>query len=195
MSSCGQDKFIANYFGEGYKGVALDVGACDGVFYSNTLLLEQQGWKVLCVEANPLYREALSVNRKEHVICAVSDINKVMVPFNIFDGGSGPTGMPYASHSSLTYTTPTQVISTLQLTLDTLVDAWDISRDSYGVPKIDLLCIDIEGGEFKALQGFNYKPQLICIEHTYKPDGANWLLNNGYKLLTQLGDDSICELL
>ena len=54
-SQCGQDKFVSDYlFPEVAGGVFVDVGANDGVTFSNTYYLEKKlGWTGMCIEPNP----------------------------------------------------------------------------------------------------------------------------------------------
>ena len=40
-----EDVAVLDYFGQGYRGVFVDVGANDGVVGSNTLLPEKHGWR------------------------------------------------------------------------------------------------------------------------------------------------------
>ena len=65
MPSEAQDKWIRAQFPEGYIGTAIDVGANNGEFESNTILLEDAGWDVLCVEADPRYALPLKLNRRQ----------------------------------------------------------------------------------------------------------------------------------
>jgi hypothetical protein len=138
------------------------------------------------VEANPLYRESLASNRKHHLIAAVANTNKLGVRFRVHEGANGPEGLKYASHSSLACKEPYFEITTIQLTLGFIQDMW---------APIDLLCIDVEGGEMGVLEGLTYKPKLICLEYTYDVKGLEWVLDNGYRELIKLGDDAICERL
>ncbi len=48
-----EEQVIADYFA-GFTGKALDIGACDGVTFSNTRALIERGWGGLMVEANPV---------------------------------------------------------------------------------------------------------------------------------------------
>jgi hypothetical protein len=150
----------------------------------------------MCVEANPLYRDSLIANRKQSIIAAISNINKPNVNFNVVESGNGPDGLKYASHSALDIVQPSvvasQVIQTQQLTLDTVLDMWGIT------PPLDLLSIDIEGGELKALQGLNipkWRPKLVCVEVVFNPHAVEYLVLSGYKMLTTIDTDVICELL
>ena len=65
MSQAGQDYWVyGEAFNETVGGYFLDIGAHDGVYLSNTFLLEKRyAWKGLCIEANPLTFPSLLANR------------------------------------------------------------------------------------------------------------------------------------
>lgn len=61
-SQIGQDDWVLSIIKD--AGYYVDMGAYDGVLYSNTLKLEENGWKGLCIEANPNNFQKLMQNRK-----------------------------------------------------------------------------------------------------------------------------------
>lgn len=67
-SQTGQDEWVLSIIK--HRGYFLDMGAYDGVKFSNTYRLEQLGWTGLCVEANPNNFEILKQNRK----CSVANL-------------------------------------------------------------------------------------------------------------------------
>jgi len=52
-SQYGEEFHILDHF-KGRKGRFLDIGAYDGLTYSNTRCLMEEGWSGVCVEPNPL---------------------------------------------------------------------------------------------------------------------------------------------
>ena len=49
-----QDKFIyENYFINKTKGYFVDIGAHDGITFSNSKFFEELGWDGVCIEPNP----------------------------------------------------------------------------------------------------------------------------------------------
>ena len=54
-SHAGEDEWILKQFPEGFRGYAVEIGALDGQYISNTWLLEQNGWTCLCIEPNPTH--------------------------------------------------------------------------------------------------------------------------------------------
>lgn len=176
-SSHNQDERIASYFPDGFVGMAVDVGANDGLFYSNTKALEDKGWRVLCVEANPIYDEDLRVNRREHVIAAAYKDNVSAMPFQIVYSHSGPVGKPFAANSRLDKHGKTSVRAR---TLNNILHELSFNR-------VDLLCVDVEGDELDVLRGFDlhgYKPYLLVLECSTDDafdDTIQYLLPLGYE--------------
>lgn len=61
-SQAGQDKYlIENIYKNKEKGFFIDIGAHDGITYSNTYYLEKElGWSGICIEPNPkIYKQLL----------------------------------------------------------------------------------------------------------------------------------------
>ena len=159
--------WIEAQFSVGYQGFAIDVGANDGRFLSNTFELEVNGWTVLCVEANPDCAPALSRNRTNWFIAAVDDQNRLWHPFEVFtifpasrsqlrrrDGWSDWPGEDQMEKRFV----PT-------ITLDTLL-AWS------GFQKLDVLTVDVEGTELSVLQGFDirrWRPRVVILESWTEP--------------------------
>ena len=71
-------------------------------------------------------------------------------------------------------------ISVEQRTLNSLIE-----RD-IGNSKIDILQIDVEGGELKVLKGLDlikYSPKVVLVEDIFGDQQLyDYLVNNGYKL-------------
>lgn len=65
MSQLGQDKIVDEYLHGKRNGVFVDIGAYDGVTFSNTLMLERErGWTGICIEPLPDIFAELQKNRR-----------------------------------------------------------------------------------------------------------------------------------
>ncbi len=164
------DQLIEEYFPKDYMGHAVDVGAVDGIFMSNTLYFEHKGWDVIAVEANPRFAFPLQWNRKRPIIAAVASTDREQTEFTEVEM-IGP-GM-YSSmsglevdknlvdkHVGMGFRMNYNKVQVTTRTLDSLVMEWN-------PPKIDLVSIDIEGTEIDALKGFDinkWQPKLFVIE-------------------------------
>lgn len=185
-SSASQDQYLLDVFG-GFVGNAVDVGAADGLFYSNTLALEQHGWDVLCIEANPVLAKMLVSNRKRAREGAAGERVKA-APFYVYEGGSGPGRL--CSYSSLDRNAHAQVAP-----FHVVVKPLDLYIEEAGFEKVDLLCIDVEGSEARVLRGLSfwkYKPTMIVVEAFQdfrNQDAADLLRIHGYEKVNRIEFD------
>ena len=185
------DETIKDYFPNTFTGVFFDVGAYEPVNISNSYHFEKNGWDVYCFEANPLLIGNLRNERSNVFNYAISNEDKNMIEFNVvhgcWGGGSLTAGISaidldplYLKKYSggIRYTEKVQVP---QKTLNTV-----ISTEIPHLQKIDVMSIDVEGGELNVLKGLDlnkYKPTLLVIENVFNtPDIRIYLENNGYKL-------------
>lgn len=159
-SQAGQDKWVMEKVREGFF---VDVGAYDGIESSNTYLLEQRGWKGVCIEANESVIEILKKNRKWVVSSAVAE----------FDGEIRFSGDKVNDNGNLVRCAK---LSTILKEID--------------APKIiDYLSIDVEGYEMNVLEGMDfqeYHVRYITIEHNIYLEGPA-RKNKIYEYLTLHG--------
>jgi len=181
--SAGQDQWITEQFPEGFKGYCIDVGAHDGHLLSNTLALEEAGWIVMCVEANPAHAPFLRLRRKRFMCCAVDKESKEWEVFFV-SGGDG------SAYSSLRPRMGTKrEIKVPVLTLDQVIQI-------AGFPELDVLTLDIEGTELDALKGFDidrWRPKVIIAECWPDTDAAQkiaeFLEPHGYNDVKTMEED------
>ena len=83
VSQIGQDFWVyGEVFDEMRNGFFLDLGAYDGVLFSNTYILEKRyNWDGICVEANPEVFLELKRNRKVTSVNACLDAGENVVSF------------------------------------------------------------------------------------------------------------------
>lgn len=159
-SQYGEDEVLSSIF-RNQLGVCVEVGAHDGVTFSNTYYFEKLGWQRVLVEPNPdLCREIL-LRRGERTIlfeCAASNANGTAT----LNMGSGSDDV-YSSVESLDLEMGSGpfVGTTVQTrTLDSMLE-------EAGVVSIDFISIDIEGHEMHALKGLDlqrWKPRIVLLE-------------------------------
>lgn len=165
-SQHGEDVVIAEAFADVPRGWFCEVGCIDGRLFSNTLRLEEQGWRGVCVEAHPDYIPALRANRARSIVvhCAVGDRDAVTTPFFANARGSLSTldrslESEYADRYGR-YFMGFQEISLPMRTISSILD-------QHRVPPLDVLSIDIEGCDDIALKGLDlsrHRPGLIIVE-------------------------------
>jgi len=151
-------------------GYFVEIGATDGFYLSNTLLLEREfGWRGILAEPAKYWHEALHKNRSTIIDtrCVHAESGKTLMFSEVPADQALSTISEYIEgdlHSATRRTnTEYQVES---ISLKDLLDANSAPHE------IDLLSIDTEGSEFDILQDFDfdtYQFKLICCEHNYTP--------------------------
>ncbi len=179
MSQAGQDYWV---YGEVYNEAThlffLDIGAHDGVFLSNTFILETRyHWKGICIEANPISFSALQKNRSCTCINTCVDNTDGVVPFAL-RGVMGGIISDDCDNKEKTFKTA-DVSATR---LDKILEEHDAPH------VIDYLSIDIEGAEDRALLDFpfsDYTFNCITIERPSE-QLRDKLKINGYLLIKEI---------
>jgi FkbM family methyltransferase len=185
------DQTLREYFPDyNYRGVFFDVGAYEPINISNSYHFEKNGWDVHCFEANTQLIPELKGLRKKVYNYAIYDSNADSVTFNVvcglWGGGSltagisavqlDPKYMKEFGHSIKSVVE----IKVPQKTLDTLIE------EEIKVDHIDILSIDVEGGELKVLKGLDlekYKPKVILVEDVFGDKELHeYLVQHGYRL-------------
>jgi FkbM family methyltransferase len=142
-------------FNEKRNGFFLDIGAHDGVYLSNTLLLEKRyGWNGVCIEGNPDTFRELMQNRQVSCINTCVDRIEGTVPF-AKRGVLGGIVAGDCDNTDLLNQERTQVVAR---------PLADILRSAGAPHVIDYMSIDIEGAEDRALLEFPFDVyQFRCI--------------------------------
>jgi len=182
------DKILRDYFPDyHYKGVFLDVGAFEPIRISNSYHFEKNGWDVFCFEANTDGIPYLQEYRKNVFNYAIYDEDKEMVEFNIVTSNGWTAGFSAVELSqeiaNIFHCEKKEIkkIMVPQKTLNTI-----LSQEITLIRPIDILKIDVEGGELKVLNGIDldkYKPRIILLENiTNNVEIPNYLEKYGYLL-------------
>lgn len=203
----GQDSIINQFFDQKKikNGFFVDVGASDGIRFSNSYFLELNGWDGICVEAHPDYYDLLKKNRKAKCCwCAAGDTNQNKCEISLNYRGSLTTlnfdlekELPNSGYSPFYGDRNDKKISGFlngrnlvpMLTIDSII------KNFLEIEKIDLLCIDIDGSEISAFKGLNlelWKPSLLVLEHTMLGHDFmdNFAKKNGYLKGKTVGSDN-----
>ena len=165
------------YLGERSDGVFVEVGAYDGISFSNSSCLAEAGWSGVLIEPIPQFAEGCRAryrgNDRIQVVEAAVGAENSTVEISV--------GGPYTStcheivtrYRSLEWSKAAMHgstrLSVRQLTLDEVLQAANLA----GKP-VDLLIVDVEGAEQAVFQGFSidrWRPNMIIAElsHTH-PD-------------------------
>ena len=178
MSHAGEDKWaLAQFSGPGY---AVELGALDGTYISNTLLLEQSGWTCLCIEPNPKHHQKLAETRNLVLRCACDAEPRELLTLYVMGNSSMFT------HSTIRPDSAIGGFSTYQTTVLTLNQCLMLS----GFPRLDLLSLDVDGIERDIMRGFDlsrWAPKVVIIEESNPNDMLDIL--PGYRHEVRLGNN------
>lgn len=190
FSQHGQDRFIYERFFKNASnpGAFVDVGAYDGVTFSNTLLFERIGWSGICIEALPSVFDKLKAARSSVcVLCAVADRSgtgtflEVDMPSGFEKMYSGLKANFDRRHRK-TIQQWGQNPKEIEVPIRTLAE---LLRE-YRIERVDYLSIDTEGSEWKILRGFNFRAfdvRVISVENNYQDHKIRkHMFDNGYRL-------------
>jgi FkbM family methyltransferase len=192
----GEDEFFSKLFPTGYIGTCVEVGADDGIKYSNTAFFEEIGWKCLCIEPILEQFEKCKSTRKNAVNCCAGAENKddtIFHAYYLHDGTA--TAISSLEPDSRLISQLGHLISSVvdipvkTRTLDTLLKEVNFPQ------KIDFISIDTENTELDVLKGIDldfYDVTYFIIENNYnEPHCIDYLTKKGYNVITRLGVNDI----
>jgi len=182
------DQILREYFPDpSYKGVFFDIGAFEPIKISNSYHFEKNNWDVYCFEANTEGIPLLKQYRKNVFNYAISNEDKDSVSFNIVTSNNWTAGFSAIEineeYKQIFGWNPSSVIKITvpQKSLNTI-----IKEEIPQIKEIDIMSIDIEGGELNCLHGIDlikYKPKVMVIENvTHSENIYNYLKKFGYVL-------------
>jgi FkbM family methyltransferase len=147
----------------------IEVGAYDGVSFSNTSCLAAAGWSGLLIEPVPEYAARCRTHyadnpRIEVLECAVGDVEG-RLDLHLADALSTANASLFDEYGLLPWSRrhvdSTSTVSVAQQRLDAILDARDIPVE------FDLLVVDVEGFESRVFAGFDlyrWQPAMIIVE-------------------------------
>jgi FkbM family methyltransferase len=177
----------------------IEVGMIDGRRFSNTLAFEQRGWRGLCVEAHPGFIEYVRRHRSAstvvHAAAAGPDANGKTLPFYADPRGDlsslNPRNEQEMKERFGHWFQGYDVVDVPVRTLD------DMLYQAHAPQGIELVSIDIEGGEIDALRGLNldyWQPRILVIEADDPEalsDLSKYLSPHGYRLARVVGVNAV----
>jgi FkbM family methyltransferase len=191
-----QDKFVyENYFQNKTNGYFVDIGAHNGITFSNSKFFEELGWTGVCVEPNPKVFKILQAGRKcKCVMKAIADHTGTAQFFQIVEGADMLSGLvdEFNQRGIENIHANLQGIENEFDYIDVELELFDNIVDN---TIIDFLSLDTEGNELKILQTIDfdkYNIKVITIENNdYDDKFLKFLTSRGYQLVTRLGCDEV----
>lgn len=178
-----EDKYIIQYLLKDKieDGTYLEIGACDGVLYSNTKTLEDYfGFKGILIEPQRDFFMKLNINRtflnNDLFNCAASNSDSPTVQFI---GNNGEGGICKDINTDLTkYNWKPYSVENKKMK-----EILNTSRFNY----IDFMIIDVEGGELSLLKSIDFSFPIFCIiieAHSWEQEKnklfGDYLKENGF---------------
>lgn len=200
FSQHGQDKFLNEVLFKNKKqGVFLDIGANDGITFSNSYFFEKElGWTGTCFEPQKEAFLKLQSNRNSlNVKGCASDQTCIDVFYNVTGYGEMLSGLKsqydprhlerikhtIAEHGGSIFETDIECYN---------INEFLINNKNY---EIDFMSLDTEGGELKILKAIDFsiiKMKAVVIENNY---GTNEILDfmqeQGFYRVAYLATDEI----
>jgi FkbM family methyltransferase len=156
-------------FGQAREGTFVEVGAYDGIAYSNTSCLAEAGWRGLYVEPVPAYAALCKANYEayERVSVANLAIGRADgdLQLRIGDYFTTSSDEQYLEYQETEWGREAfsagEMVTVPMTTLDRFLSASAIS------PGFDLLVVDVEGNEVDVFSAFDlpyWRPTAMIVE-------------------------------
>ncbi len=159
-SQFGEDEWLINNLKLPKLGYFVDIGAADGITFSNTYYFEKIGWNGICFEPNPENYELAKKFRKN------------VIPFAVSSGSGSRTFCIDSSSPDWSHLVPVSNNQTKIKTNNHNISVKAVSLrqivEENNIKQIDILSIDTEGTEIDVLNSFNIRkiaPKIIIVEH------------------------------
>ncbi|CAM4406986.1 methyltransferase, FkbM family [Pedobacter westerhofensis] len=193
-SQFGQDQYILEtFFSSQMSGTYVDIGAYDGVLISNTYAFAKRGWTGYCIEPLEDIYQQLVKNRPESVCinAIISDSTGESEFLSISDGPRMLSGEMSKYHPDHLKRIDTELIrdgGTKELIRIKSYRFEDVIRHHI----VDLLSVDVEGGELDILKSIDYDKyyiKIITVENNYgDPEIAEFMKSVGFDYVANRGD-------
>jgi len=208
-SQNGEQAFLTQYFALTRKSPKpryyVEIGAYDGVGYSNTKMLQEKGWHGVLIEPNPTLFNRLLASRADdstgcYEVACVSSPAIESVQFKIYPAVpymSGINPLPekvLPEHRVLRHTYDEQVVTVKAMTLNAVLESY-----FEGTPQpIDFISLDTEGTEKAVMKGLDFdvwQPRLVCVENNdpRNADLDSVMQRRGYDPIKVIGINTFYE--
>jgi FkbM family methyltransferase len=190
-SQHGEDELIASLIPGDCERVFVDVGANDGISWSNSYNFAKAGFRLLLVEPMPIYAARCAVNHRDNP-------NVFIEPYAI-----AKTLGTATFHINLD--TQTDLLAMRSSLLREVVPGGDVTQmivptaplsfllAKHNIPaRYAVLSVDAEGMDLQVLETADLdrrRPHVICVENGLdEAPVRNFLTAKGYRLVSKLGE-------
>lgn len=198
QSQYGQDQEIEKILKGKKNGFFVDIGAHNGVAFSNTYFFEKYlGWDGVCFEPHPrVYKDLVSNRKCKCVNKGVSDLNSSMDFCEITGYAEMLSG--FVNHYNVQHAkrVEREIAShggSKEIKKIEIVNLMDFLKEN-SINHIDYLSIDTEGGEEKILYSIDFSKvsiDVLSVENNYNDRNIiDYMKSKGY-LHTKIEVDDI----
>lgn len=191
-SQFNQDEIINTFLDKKKDGVFIDIGAYDGITFSNSYFFEKSSnWSGLCFEPNPIIFKKLAEARNCTLINGGASVNNDTLTYKRFSGNqdlemlsgfsdffSEEQLLRIEKELSEEKNSSTEIIQIQTYSLNELLKEKQIS-------KIDYCSIDTEGGEFDILKTINFDDNYfstLSVEDNYDAEQViDYMKSKGFE--------------
>jgi FkbM family methyltransferase len=197
-SQCGQDRWLVENMFPGLRnGVFVDIGAHDGISFSNTFYIEKHlGWSGLAIEPMPDVFERLSRNRDCIKVNGCISDRSGKASFRKISGYSemlsglveqyDPRHLQRIEREIGAHGGSMEEIEMACYRLNSLLE-------EHGLLDVDYLNIDVEGAEYGILRSIDFSAvniKVCGIENNYRDYRIPKLMKaNGFDFVAVVGDE------
>jgi len=195
-SQYNQDFYIDELLKGKNNGVFIDIGAWDGVRYSNSYFFEtKRNWTGVCVEPLSYEYKKLIKNRKcecFNIAISTKDGIEDFIMINHPEGGGMLSGLAnkYNKAHMKRVNNFKDKIKRIKVKCKTFNNLfYDV-----GLFNIDYCSIDVEGPDFEILKSIDFNKfdiKTFSIENNYKDNIKDFMHSKNYTLIKKLGCDEI----
>ena len=192
FSQFNQDQIINTFLGNKNDGVFVDIGAYDGITFSNSYFFEKsKNWTGFCFEPNPIIFKKLAEIRNSTLINGGVSINDDELTYKRFSG-SQELEMLSGFSDFFSEEQLLRIENELKKEKDSNTEVIKVktySLDKYlnqkGITKVDYCSIDTEGGEFEILKTIDFNKiyfSTLSIEDNYNShEVIDYMRNKGFE--------------
>lgn len=201
FSQYGQDKFVSNLLKHKKNGYFVDIGANDGVTFSNSIYFEKVlGWNGLAIEPQDnIFKKLVESRNCSFYNGCISDKSKYVEFVHIEDGPDMLSGVldtydeRHIERIEETIKKHGGSKSIKKIPARTLNDICNENK----VEVIDFLSIDTEGGELDILKSIDFttlKINVITVENNYNDMSFyRYMKSKGFRLIAKIVTDEIYQ--
>jgi FkbM family methyltransferase len=186
-SQYGEDIVLWNFFDCKRTGYYVEVGAYDGIGFSNSYFFEALGWSGILIEPVPEHYQQCLTNRPYSKVVHAAlgqGADTSLTKFSVVSGSQGAGTLSFMGNNDKQterICNEGGAIHNIEVpftTLDELLKSYE--------GEIDFISIDVEGNELAVLKGLDlkkYKPRVLLIEDNENgkaEDVRRWLSSYGY---------------